>query len=80
MWAVADAIKTNTKEVWVNQVACKPTLQVKEGGRIVSSLGYIKTMQEYGEKIPKKTIDDVTKTAKKFFAGNLEKTFIVLKD
>jgi len=80
MWAVADVIKTKAKEVWVNQVACKPTLQVKEGGRIVKSLGYIKTMQEYGDKIPKKTLEDVTKIAKKFFAGNLEKTFIVLKD
>jgi len=80
MWAVADVIKSKTKEVWVNQVACKPTLQIKEGGRIVRSLGYIKTMQEYGEKIPKKTIEDTTKTAKKFFAGNMEKTFIVLKD
>ncbi len=80
MWAVADAIKTKNKEVWVNQVACKPTLQVKEGGRIVKSLGYIKTMQEYGDKIPKKTIEDTTKTASKFFSGNLEKTFIVLKD
>jgi len=80
MWAVADAIKTKTKEVWVNQVSCKPTLQVKEGGRIVKSLGYIKTMQEYGDKVPKKTIDEVTKTASKFFSGNLEKTFIILKD
>jgi hypothetical protein len=81
MWAVADAIKTKTKEVWVNQVSCKPTLQIKEeGGRIVKSMGYIKAMQEYGDKIPKKTIEDSTKIAKKFFAGNLEKTFIVLKD
>ncbi len=80
MWAVADVIKTKDKEVWVNQVSCKPILQVKEGGRIVRSLGYIKAMQEYGDKIPKKTIDDVTKTAKKFFTGKLEKTFIVLKD
>ncbi len=37
-------------------------------------------MQEYGDKVPKKTIDDVKKTASKFFAGNLEKTFIILKD
>jgi len=80
MWAVADAIKSKTKEVWVNQVACKPTLQVKEGGRIVKSLGYIKTMQEYGNKIPKKTIEETTKTAKKFFTGKLEKTFVILKD
>lgn len=80
MWAVADAIKTKTKEVWVNQVSCKPMLQVKEGGKIVKTMGYIKTMQEYGNKIPKKTIDEVSKTARKFFAGNMEKTFIVLKD
>ncbi len=80
MWAVADAIKTKTKEVWVNQVSCKPMLQIKEGGKIVRSLGFIKAMQEYGEKIPKKTLEDATKIAKKFFAGTLEKTFIVIKD
>ncbi len=80
MWAVADAIKTKTREVWVNQVSCKPTLQIKEGGKIVKSLGYIKAMADYGNKIPKKNLDDLTKTAKKFFAGKLEKTFIVLKD
>lgn len=80
MWAVADAIKSNTKEVWVNQVSCKPTLQVKEGGRVVKSLGYLKTMVEYGDKIPQKKLDEIKKTASKFFSGNLEKTFIVLKD
>ncbi len=80
MWAIADAIKTKDKEAWVNQVSCKPTLQIKEGGRIVKSLGYIRCMADYGNKIPKKTLDDLTKTAKKFFAGKLEKTFVVLKD
>jgi len=79
MWAVADALKTKTKQVWVNQ-GSKPTLQIKEGGKIVRNLTFVKTMTEYKEKIAPKVIEDTKKTAEKAFAGQLEKIFIVLKD
>jgi len=79
MWAVADALKNKTKQVWVNQ-GSRPTLQIKEGGKIVRNLSFVKTMAEYKEKIPIKVIEDLKKSAGKAFAGQLEKTFIVLKD
>jgi len=79
MWAVADALKSKTKQVWVNQ-SSRPTLQVKEGGKIVRNLSFVKTMVEYKEKISSKVIEDIKKTAGKAFSGQLEKTFIVLKD
>ncbi len=80
LWSVAESIRTDTKESWINQNLPKPTLQVKEGGKIVESLCFVKTMKKYGDKIPKKTIDEATKLAKKNFSGNLKETFIVLKD
>lgn len=79
MWAVADALKTGTKQVWVNQ-SNKPTLQVKEGGRVIKSLTFVQTMTEYKEKISQKTLDDVKKTATKLYGGHLEQTFLVIKD
>ncbi len=70
MWAVADALKTKTKQVWVNQ-SNKPTLQVKEGGKVIKSLTFVQTMAEYKEKISQKTLEDVKKTASKLFGGHL---------
>jgi len=79
MWAVADALKTRTKQVWVSQ-GNRPTLQVKEGGKVIKNLTFVQTMTEYKEKITQKTLDDVKKAATKLYAGRLEKTFIVIKD
>ena len=79
MWGVADGIKSDTKEVWVNQHANKPTLQVKEAGK-VKTYTFAKAMEDFKEKIPKKTIDEATKIAKRYFAGHIKKTFIVLSD
>ena len=53
---------------------------MKEGGKIIKTLTFVKTMHEYKDKITPKTIEDVTKVAKKTFAGQLKKTFLVLKD
>ena len=79
MWGVADGIKSDTKEVWVNQHANKPTLQVKEAGK-VKTYSFAKAMEDFKEKIPKKTLDEATKIAKRYFAGHIKKTFIVLSD
>ena len=78
MWAVADAIKSKSKQAWVSQ-GNRPTMQIKEGGK-VKTFGFVQTMLEYKEKIPQKTLEDVKKAASKMFAGRLEKTFIVIKD
>jgi hypothetical protein len=80
LWGVVDLLKSDDKQVWVNQAQAKPTLQVKEGGRIVKTLNFVTAMTEHGNKLPEKVIEEATKVAKKHFAGKLEKTFIVLKD
>jgi hypothetical protein len=80
MWAICDVIKSTERECWVTQNLAKPTLQIKEGGRIIKSLTFVKAVNEYRDKIPAKAIEEATKIAKKHFSGKLEKTFIVLKD
>jgi hypothetical protein len=80
LWSLVDGLKTETREAWVAQNAAKPTLQVKENGRISESLTFVKAMTKYGDKIPKKTIEEATKLAKKNFTGNLKETFVVLED
>jgi hypothetical protein len=79
MWSVADSLKTKAKQVWVSQTN-KPTLQIKEGGKVVKSLTFVQTMNEYREKIAPKTLEEVKKAALKVYAGNLENIFIVIKD
>jgi len=79
MWAEADAIKSRARQVWVSQ-GNKPTLQIKEGGKVIKTLTFVQTMMEYKEKIGQKTLDDVKKAASKVYSGHLEKTFVVIKD
>jgi hypothetical protein len=80
LWSLADILKTETRDVWVAQNQAKPTLQVKENGRISESLTFVKAMVKYGDKVPIKVIEEATKLAKKSFSGNLKETFIILKD
>jgi hypothetical protein len=79
MWSVADSLKSETKDVWVNQFSPKPTMQIKENGK-TRSLTFVKTMLEFKDKIGKKALDEAKKLAQKHFAGKLEKTFIAIKD
>jgi hypothetical protein len=80
LWSLADILKTETKDVWVAQNQAKPTLQIKEDGRIKESLTFVKAMVKYSEKVPIKVIEEATKLAKKNYGGNLKETFIILKD
>jgi hypothetical protein len=80
LWGLSDVLKSDTRQVWVTQNNAKPTLQFKEGGRIVKNLSFVNAMHEYKDKIPQKSIDEAYKIARKQFSGKLEKTFIVLKD
>jgi hypothetical protein len=80
MWGACEVIKTEKKECWVNMSAAKPTLQIKEGGRIVKTMSFVQTMAEYKDKIPAKPKEEATKLARKHFLGKIEKTFIAIKD
>ena len=79
LWGITDSIKSDTREVWVNQNANKPTLQIKESGK-VKTLTFAKAMIDYKDKISKKTLEEATKVAKRYFTGQIKKTFIVISD
>jgi hypothetical protein len=82
MWSIADKLKDAEKEIdsWVNQGSNKPTLQVKGLERGIQSLTFVSAMHKYKEKIDQKAKDEATKMARRFFPGQVEKIFIVLKD
>ena len=79
LWGIVDVLKREKKESWVSQGAPKPTLQVKQG-TLVKSYSYIEAISGFGERIEKKVIDEATKLASRFYYGNVEKIFIILKD
>ena len=80
LWGIVDVLKKEKKESWVTQSSPKPTLQVKQMVTLVKSFSYIEAISAYGDRIEKKVIDKATKLASRFFYGNVEKIFIILKD
>ncbi len=80
LWAVADHLKKENKESWVTQSAPKPALCVKHAGTQVKTYSFIEAMTSYGDKIDGKALDEAHKLARKFYYGQVEKVFIVLKD
>jgi hypothetical protein len=80
MWGVVDHLKREKKEGWVSQSSPKPTLMVKQSGNIVKTYSFIEAMTSYGDKIERKILDEATRLANRFFYGQIEKIFIVLKD
>ena len=80
LWGIVDVLKKEKRESWVNQSSPKPTLQVKQTGVLIKSYSYIEAISAYGERIEKKVIDEATKLAGRFFYGQVEKIFIILKD
>ncbi len=80
LWAVADHLKKENKESWVSQSSPKPTLMVKHNGTQVKTYSFIEAMTSYGDKIDGKPLEEANKLARKFYYGQVEKIFIVLKD
>jgi hypothetical protein len=82
MWGCVDKIKDEKKGIdsWVNQGLNKPTLQVKGEEKGQRSYTFVAAMEKYGQKLDNKTKEEATKLAKKFFAGQIEKIFLVISD
>jgi len=82
MWGCVDKIKDEKKGIdsWVNQGLNKPTLQVKGEEKTQRSYTFVGAMDKYGGKLEDKTKEEATKLAKRFFSGQIEKIFIVIKD
>jgi hypothetical protein len=80
LWGIAEALKKEKKESWVTQGSPKPVLQVKQNATLVRSFGYVEAVTTYGDKIDTKVTAEAQKLASRFFAGQIEKIFLILKD
>ncbi len=80
LWAIADVLKKDKKDSWVTQSNPKPCLMVKDGGPLVRTYSYLEAVTTYGEKVDKKNLDEATRLAQRFFFGQVEKVFVILKD
>ncbi len=82
MWAIVDQVKKDEAgtDAWVNQSLNKPTLQIKGDGRNQQTYTFVSAMAKYREKLSQKSKDEAAKIARKFFPGQVEKIFIVIKD
>ena len=82
MWSAVDKIKDPVKNIdaWVNQALNKPTLQVKGEERNQRSYSFVEAMAKYGDRLDEKAKSDALKLARRFFAGSVQKMFIIIKD
>jgi hypothetical protein len=79
LWGIAEYLKKEKKDSWVSQSSPKPALMVKENG-LVKNYSFIEAVTTYGDKIEQKVKDEATKLATRFFYGQVEKIFVILKD
>jgi hypothetical protein len=80
LWGIADALKKEKKDSWVSQSSPKPCLMVKDTGPLVRTYSYIEAVTTFGTKIETKILDEATKLANRFYFGQVEKVFLILKD
>jgi hypothetical protein len=81
MWALVDKIKDPKKgiDAWINQSLNRPTLQIK-GEKTQKTYSFVQAMQKFKEKLEEKPKEEALKIAKKFFPGQVEKIFLVIKE
>jgi hypothetical protein len=80
LWGVVEVLKKEKKDCWVTHGSPKPVLQVKQNSTLIRSMSFVDAVTTYGDKIEKKTLEEARKLATRFFAGQVEKIFLVIKD
>jgi hypothetical protein len=82
MWAISEKLKDQAKgiDAWVTQNMTKPLLQVKGEERFQRGYSFVNAMVKYGSRIDDKAKEDALKLAKRFYPGQVEKIFIIIKE
>ena len=80
LWAIVNKLKEDGREAWVNTATNKPRLQIKTGDKFPKDYSYIEAVNEFGQRITKKELKDLNDQARKFFKGQVEQVFVILKD
>ena len=80
MWAIVNKLKAEGKEAWVNSASNKPKLQIKTNEKFPKDYTYIEAVKEFGSKLEHADIKELNDQARKFFKGQCEQIFLILKD
>ena len=79
LWEIVKVLKETKQEAWVAQSNTRPLLMIKKG-QYPKSFGFVQAIQENENFISKCDLTEPTKLANKFFRGEVQRLFIVLKD
>ena len=79
LWEIAKILKEAKCESWVAQSTTRPLLMVKTG-QYPRSYGYVQAIQENLNFLSKCDLSEPNKLANRFFRGEVQRLFIILKD
>jgi hypothetical protein len=80
MWAIANKLKADGQEAWVNAATSKPKLQVKGDKKYPTDYTFVAAIDKYQHLLKDGDLKDASLQAKKFFKGQCKQLFVVLKD
>jgi hypothetical protein len=80
MWIIANKLKAEGKEAWVNMATSKPKLQVKGNKKFPTDYSFVAAVTKFKDQLPEEDLKEVTAQARKFFKGQCKQLFVVLKD
>ena len=79
LWEIVKILKTAKVEAWVAQSSTRPMLLIKKG-QYPKSYGFVQAIQENQNFLAKCDLTEPNKLANKFFRGEVQRLFLVLKD
>jgi hypothetical protein len=80
MWIIANKLKAEGKEAWVNMATSKPKLQVKGDKKFPTDYSFVAAVTKFKDQLPEDDLKEVNAQARKFFKGQCKQLFVVLKD
>lgn len=69
-----------SQEASVSRYADSPTLMIRSANRLIKNLSFVDAVLQYGSKISQEDLEKATKIAGTSFPGQLEATFLIIKD
>ena len=79
LWEIVKVLKAAKVEAWVAQSSTRPMLMIKKG-QYPKSFGFVQAIQENQNFLSKCDLTEPNKLANKFFRGEVQRLFLVLKD
>ena len=80
MWQIVTKLKEDGRDAWVNATSNKPKLQIKTGDKYPKDYNFVEAITAFGQRLTAEDLKEPTQQAKKFFKGQVEQIFVVLKE